>query len=282
MEIKLCFAMITFNSDFVLKECLENIYPYANQIVITHGCVKYWQDKGFTTSTDGTNHILNNFPDPEKKITVINQNANEKTELCKAYMAHVKPETTHLWCIDSDEIFKPMDILNVIEFLRNEDPAAVGFRSNTFYGGFKHIIGGFEKEHSFKRLLKYVPGCEYIEHRPPTLGVNGKEIEGKYVGGQELEERTGVTMYHYSYVFERQVREKIEYYENAVISKGNCIPNYVNEVWIPWSKAQDREGIEKKWNGVHEFMPNVRGAAKTEVFGGEHPEIIKAKFKEAN
>ena len=57
--------MIVFEGDYVLQECLEQVYPYAEQILIAEGPVEYWQRRGRTTSTDRTNEILENA----KKIT---------------------------------------------------------------------------------------------------------------------------------------------------------------------------------------------------------------------
>ena len=66
--IKIAFGMIVFEGDYVLKQCLEQVYPFASQILIAEGPVSFWQKQGRTTSTDETNKILDEFPDPENKI----------------------------------------------------------------------------------------------------------------------------------------------------------------------------------------------------------------------
>ena len=76
--MKLAFGMIVFEGDYVLRECLESVYPYATQILIAEGPVKYWQSQGRISSTDNTNDILDNFPDPENKIKVIHSHINTK------------------------------------------------------------------------------------------------------------------------------------------------------------------------------------------------------------
>jgi len=127
--MKICFAMIVFNGDCFIRQVLDSIYPYANQIIVNNGCVKYWQNQGFTGSTDGTAKILADYPDPDKKLIVINVNGAEKTELCQAYMPYVVPETTHLWTIDSDEVFTPAAIEKTMEVLEKRDPHSIGCRS---------------------------------------------------------------------------------------------------------------------------------------------------------
>ena len=68
MTVKIDFGMIVFNGDHVLKENLEPLYPFANQILITEGPVKHYRQLGYTTSTDNTVDIIKSFPDPENKI----------------------------------------------------------------------------------------------------------------------------------------------------------------------------------------------------------------------
>ena len=47
--MKIAFGMIVFEGDYVLKECLEQVYPFASQILIAEGPVSYWQRQGRTT-----------------------------------------------------------------------------------------------------------------------------------------------------------------------------------------------------------------------------------------
>lgn len=264
--------MIVFNGDAFLKPVLDSVYPYASQIVINHGCTRYWQDKGYTTSDDNTAKILAEYPDPENKLSVVNVNAEEKTGLCGAFMPLINEDTDYVWCLDSDEVFKPEHIEKTIEILKQENPASISFKSRTFFGPFSHYLTGFEREVGFKRVLKYAKGCTYVTHRAPTLSSE----TGRHIGADEMWKH-GVEMFHYSYVMPKQVSDKIGYYESAVISKGNCIPNYFEEVWLQWQFwPEERERLEKVNSGMHEFVyPKARGECYTAVFDGEHPEVIK-------
>ena len=118
--MKIAFGMIVFNGDYVLQECLESVYPYATQILIAEGPVRYWQDQGYTTSTDKTNEILDNFPDPENKITVVHGQFEGKDEECRAYMPHMRDDIDYIWNLDSDEVYKPEDIKKIISILEEE------------------------------------------------------------------------------------------------------------------------------------------------------------------
>lgn len=282
--MKITFGLIVLNSDFFLRHVLESIYPHAHAICIAEGPVDWWQKQGVLHSTDQTNEILRMFPDPENKLRIVHSKYPEKHEQCQAMFSMVPEDTDYLFCVDSDEIHP--DIPRIIDFLQKEQPTSLGFKSNSFFGGFEHIIGGFEQEHSFKRILKYTKGCHYRTHRQPTLSLNGKDIVGKDITGMQLYKATGIEMWHYSYVSAQMVHDKIGYYEGAVIAPGKCIPGYFNEVWMAWIHGTDAErlAIEQRWKGVQEFVPEARGECYTLPFN-EHPPVIfndldnlKAKF----
>ena len=153
--MKIAFGMIVFEGDYVLKECLESVYPYASQILIAEGPVQYWQDQGRTTSTDNTNLILNNFPDPEKKIKIVHGQFTEKDQQCNAYMKFLNEDIDYLWNLDSDEVYKSKDIEQMIDILDREKYTSVDVRSCSFYGGFDNYIGGFEQQSgNFHRIFR--------------------------------------------------------------------------------------------------------------------------------
>lgn len=280
--MKIAFGMIVFEGDYVLKECLEQVYPFASQILIAEGPVSYWQRQGKSTSTDMTNEILDNFPDPDNKISIVHGQYNEKDDQCRAYMQFIKPDIDYLWNLDSDEIYRTEDLKAMIEFLKKEQPTSVGVRSCSFYGGFENYLTGFElKTDNFLRIFKYVNGSTWLTHRPPTVQYpSGSDIKRKHVTSDELFDRTGIQMYHYSYVFPDQVFRKINYYKDSV-SRQNCIDNYFETVYLPWVLATEEKKlrIEKGYNGVHEFKPEVRGECYTANFTEKHPESIASNLE---
>jgi len=235
--MKIAFGMIVFEGDYVLRECLEAVYPYAEQILIAEGPVTYWRERGRTTSTDRTNWIIDNFPDPENKITIINSQYRDKDDQCKAYMPHMKNDIDYIWNLDSDEIYTSTDIEKIIDLLEKEKYTSVGVRSCSFYGGFDHYIGGFElAKDNFMRIFKVYPGATWKTHRPPTIvSPTGTEVlPEKHLDSDSLWGNYGVQMYHYSYVFPSQVKNKLEYYR-AAVSKENCHPDYYNQIYLVFS-----------------------------------------------
>ena len=275
--MKITFGMIVLNGDQVLEETLASVYPYAHQILIAEGPVSYWQQQGYTTSADGTNDILNSFPDPDNKIKIVHSQYTEKDDQCNAYMQFLDDETDYIWNLDCDEVFKPEDIETVISLLEKERYTSVGFKSITFYGGFDHYLSGFEEGAEFIRIRKVYPGSYWQTHRPPTIAhkIDNPWPE-KHLNFNDLADNYGVRMYHYSYVFPDQVYNKIKYYKEY-LSKENCIDNYFGRVYLPWitGDEQQRQAIEQRYHGVHEFKPAYRGECFTKEFTGEHPQVVK-------
>lgn len=276
--MKIAFGMIVFEGDYVLRECLEQVYPFASQILIAEGPVKYWQDKGKKTSEDKTNYILENFPDPENKIKIIHGQYFEKDEQCNSYISMLDDDIDYLWNLDSDEVFKSEDIKKIIDFLQKESPSSVSIKSCTFYGGFDHYLTGFEQNpDNFRRIFKITKGCKWLTHRPPTIDYpSGSNIKMLHVNGDELYNCTGSQMYHYSYVFPDQIYKKIKYYKE-VLSGDSSIEDYFNKVYFPWIEGTEEERIEIEnvYDGVHEFKPQFRGPCRTRKFEGNHPESIE-------
>ena len=73
---------------------------------------------------------------------------------------------------------------------------------------------------------------------------------------------------------------KHQYYSHY--AKGITIPNYVDEVFIPWviGSLEEQRAIEKKWKGVHNFTPSYRKECYPEFYFGEHPEEIEESMPE--
>ena len=203
--MKITYGIIVLNGDFLLRQVLESIYDSAHAICIAEGSVSYWNNQGVTNSTDDTLKIIKEFPDKENKIKLISGTWKEKTEQCQAWFNLVPNDTDYVWCVDSDEVHTPENIDKVKQYLKDKNPTSLGFKSDSFYGGFERVIGGFEALHDFIRVLKYFKGSKYHTHRQPCLSLNDNLIKGKHITGSQLFKDTGVSMWHGSYVSPKQL-----------------------------------------------------------------------------
>jgi hypothetical protein len=181
---------------------------------------------------------------------------------------HLIPkDTTHVWMVDSDEIWTPDSIQRTISHLDYFD--SVSFKPITFFGGFERTLGGFETRFEWIRIQRWYEGARWKTHRPPTVlapdGIPWRE-HGRHLESIEK-------FFHYSYVFPKAVKSKSGYYA----SRGGNIENWFDRVWIPWVLGNDakKQEIEQAFNGVHEWVPQNRGDAFTYPFTGQHPEEIQ-------
>jgi len=281
--MKITAVMIVFNGDHVLECSLKSIYEHVEEILIAEGPVKYWQDQGYSSSTDKTIEILKTFRDPQNKIKKLFSKYEEKNQQFQCALDLMTKKTDYILQIDADEVWEHSSIENLKRLLNERKPISVGVYSHTFVGcnkGFDRVMSGFEeKTDNFLRVFKFHDGCKFETHRPPTiLYPDGKRSgSGKeHIDSDEAFDYYGVSMCHYSYVWPSQVKSKIDYYK-AKISMNSCIDDFYKLYWLPWAKSKT---IDQKWEiektilGMHEFKPEIRGPAFTKPFTGKHPTQI--------
>jgi len=277
--VKISFGMIIFNGDYVLTENLKTIYPFAHEIVIAEGPTKHFQKMGYKESTDKTLDIINNFPDPENKIKLIQGQWNSKDEMCNAFL---KPMTgDYVWHVDSDELYFIDDIKKIITYLdKNQSTCfSMSFKLCSFYGGLDYKIGGFDEEFEVHRIKKIIPQkSRWKTHRPPTMiwPANGKTCKEMGHINHKTTASWGIRIYHYSFVFPQQVFLKGQYYYKR--DPNGIIPNYFRTLFVPWIDAkteEEKRKIETPTKGVHVWLPHRRGDAYTSRYSGKHPELIE-------
>jgi hypothetical protein len=231
-DIKITFGMIVFNAESILPEnmlslCVENVYPFAHEIIIVEGATKainhYWDGNtdSFTLdgkSTDNTIDVIKGFPDPLKKIQLIESRGfwNGKTEMCNKYASLATGN--YIWQLDSDEFWKHKDIHKIIDLLKKESPDAIHFMMNHFFGDFKHCIderqdNKWGNSEPLKRIFKHIPGKSYwFRHEPPEYVCDGKLCNnGKVINKYETL-KMGIKMQHYSYVSRTQAEFKDKFF----------------------------------------------------------------------
>jgi len=277
--MRITAAMIILNGDHVLKQSLQSIYDFVDEIVIAEGPVKYWQQQGIEKSTDMTIQILSDFYDPERKIRYVSEKYHEKDEQFQRALNLMQKVPDYLMQVDCDEVWTQNSLKGLQDLLKYRKPISVGVHSHTFVGGLDRVISGFEeKTDNFLRVFKWEKGCQFVTHRPPTIRYsNGNQTRGRgHIDSDDARDYHGVSMCHYSYVWPSQVKSKIDYYKSKV-SMQNCIPDFYDSYWLPWVKSaslEEKWEIEKKILGMHEFKPEIRGPAFTKPYVDEHPDSI--------
>lgn len=227
-SMKLSFCMIVVNGEPFIKYNLDSLYPHAHEIIIVEGAVKKYKHAATPDghSIDDTVNVIREYPDPDKKIKLIQRHGfwSEKVEMSNAYMEICTGD--YVWQVDVDEFYKSEDIEKIRCFLtENTRVTRLDLQTINFSHGFESIMKGASYSFGadkFRRIFKFKPGFRFLTHRPPKVINNDGKIcsDSNVVSAEELVDRLGVYMYHYSYIFEKSVKSKAHYYSQMDWGRG--------------------------------------------------------------
>lgn len=270
---KVAFLTIVLNGEPFLEPCLKSILPYGECFVV-EGSVGYWRERGITTSTDNTNVVLGQLLD---KSHVIHGTWDEKDSMLEAATSLIPNDCSHIFAVDSDEIWKPEDLERIIGILDDWDSCA--FKPYSFYGGFSRYMVGYEEQSppwGWQRVQRWYPHARFKTHRPPTvLAPDGRPWREHRHLSHEDTDKMGIRFYHYSYCLPKQTADKIDYYHYR--NPSGTIENYMQRVYLPWVRGNDtvKGSIEREFWGVHNEKPESRTDCFTLPFTGQHPKVIQ-------
>jgi len=118
--MKHCHFSILWNEIAFLKQKLPFLYKHFDQLIFYDLNIR-----SSTFSNDGGHEYIKNFPDPEKKITLIEKTnlkdvnryhgsgCIEKQQMFAVGSQYVKSDMDVFWCTDMDEFFKKSLIAKV-------------------------------------------------------------------------------------------------------------------------------------------------------------------------
>jgi hypothetical protein len=274
---RISFGIIALNAQPFLEYNLRALYPFAHQIIVVEGAVRAAASLAGKDghSVDGTRAMLENFPDPQRKIELVYARQEgftngfwpEKDDMSRAYAKRVTGDW--LWQVDSDEFYRQEDMEAVIELLES-DPAItmVSFPYKEFFGGFETVITGewhLQEYPLIHRLFKWEPGSRYVSHRPATVvDPTGVDLREKHWVKRPKRGIKPILIYHYSYVFPRQASQKVGYYSNVewTVAFRN------NQSWL----EQSYYGLRRPMFLSEKGWPHLQWL---ERFNHEHPEQIE-------
>lgn len=224
---RVTFGVIVLNGQPFTRYCLRVLYPFAYEIIVVEGACEAARAVSTADghSTDGTLEELARFKreeDPENKLQIITRDGfwSEKDEQSTAYAERATGD--YLWQVDIDEFYHTHDIRHVLGILQT-DPTitAVSFKFLHFWGGFDYLVDGWAFrdtwcERGIHRLFKWGQGFRYASHRPVTVvDPRGRKMTAiNCVSGDQLAAQD-IFVYHYPFVFPKQVTAKSVYYDQA-------------------------------------------------------------------
>lgn len=268
--IKISFGMIVVNGEPFIRYNLENLYPHAHEILVVEGAVEKFRHAATKDghSIDNTVRIIREFPDPERKIKLIQRDGfwPEKDDMSNAYMACCTSD--YIWQVDVDEFYKTEDIEKVRSFLTDHpDVTRIDLQTVNFWKGFKAVMQGASYcfgADQFRRVFRFRPGYRFLTHRPPTVIDAAGRVCGdtKVVSAEEMVQRFQIFVYHYSYVFTHGVETKADYYSRMGWGQGH-------EDGLAWAKGAWSQFSDPLRVHLIDFPPSW-----IVPFQGTHPDVI--------
>jgi hypothetical protein len=248
MEVNVTFGIIVLNGEPFTRYSIRALYPHAHEIIIAEGACGGARNIATPEghSRDGTLEILREIKrleDSENKITIVTAEdenhpdgfwPGEKLEQCQSFAKRATGD--YLWQVDIDEFYSDNDINKIKDLIAKDNSiSCISFKQFSFWGGFGYIVDSWYLSRYLSeiyRIFKWGKGYQYISHRPPTVinkeGIKLKEIN--FLNARQTQ-KMGITMYHYSCVFPKQVDEKVEYYQSSEWSKSVNTKWWADEVY---------------------------------------------------
>ena len=259
--MKISFGIIVIDGMPFIRHQLTLIYPHAHEIFICEGGDDEWEKlHGYRRSMDETLEVIENFPDPEKKIHLIQEHWVDKNHMCHEYSARVTGDI--VWHMDVDEFIDPVHIPFLVAlFEKYPEYDAMAPPQIVFWGDTRTIMGAQNggKEYVFEmpgidRIYRHKKGL--LIHHLPQRGYFDP-VEEKIIPAtlfpEEWLTRRGIYNFHFSYILPKAVRNKMKYYNERV--PGSVKPGWYQNVFLNFKNK--REEWIKSWFDIQPIDPTT-------------------------
>jgi len=198
------FFMIVFEGADLIENTLKCIYPHAYEILIAEGAVELMAKvKGYHRSKDGTVEKILNFPDPERKIILIQKPSAWKDKAEMKNMLIKLATGNILWQVDVDEMYLAEDIKRIRKIFKdNPNIDIVSFQAYHFWKDTSHIVIGDKWDRYEPRVWRRKGDLEYKYHNYPHR--DGKPYTSENFAEYKINKRI---RFHYGYVRNKKVIE---------------------------------------------------------------------------
>ena len=225
MTIKLVAGYRVWNAEPYLEASLKSVYDHVDAIVIMLSA-KPWG--GPAVPDDRTAEIIENFPDPDKKIRFVRGNWGNEVKQTNVLLDLVKKEgATHMLIVDYDEVYWPRH-LEAIRAACERGAGKVTVRIRCYW---KSLNWWIEPPEPLRAVV-----AVYLSEE--TMCVGARNIRTKR---QTLElPMTEAVLHHFSYALSTDlVKRKTESWSHRDDVQGT----WFERVWIPWDKSRDMENL---------------------------------------
>lgn len=258
--MKIAIGLIVFNGMPYLEKYIKHYTECEDidYVCISEGATANMKEVlGLknANSIDGSVDVIRGYlQHPKVRFTIAKKEYPEKMEQQNGYVNLVPDDCDYIWVADCDEFYHWADIKMIKQLLYYNGYTYAEFRMWHFWKGIDTVgIGGtgWGYDQVIDRIFKYYPGARFLNHRPITMtdrhGVSVKAIHPL------LAVHNPVRTFHYSYVTQKNVYEKMLYYTKTF--NRDYINNWYKPVWLAWNK-ENRHEIEAKYS-IHPSNPGA-------------------------
>jgi glycosyltransferase involved in cell wall biosynthesis len=243
-----------------IESTLANIYPYVDKIDIVEGAVQQAKHAASSDgySTDDTVKIIEEFPDPQRKIRLFRGHWRSKEDV----QAKLLEVCVGKWImfIDGDEAYLDSDLEQVREFcsvhLDGRIVYAVPERTLNFWHDFNHIAYSLNDKSPWGRKASAHPFLIWRDlaglnfkafHTYPCDGMGRNIIlDDVYVDRRAV--LNNLILYHYGHVKKpSNIANKLQYFKNR--GTGEVSGAVEEDPWFSGKMPPDM--VIADYNGVH-------------------------------
>lgn len=274
MKFKHCHFAILYNELPFLKQKLPFLYTHFDQLIFFDLNVGVFNPH---FSTDGSHEFIRDYPDPQKKITLIEKTdlsdvarfcgagSVEKQKMFAVGSSYVQDDVDVFWCTDMDEFFHK-DFIQKVEqvFLQDAGVNSVDMRHYMFWKNLDLILCSEEDDgfDMYSRVCRHKSGNLYghcsIHQQFPK---NHIVLDNRY--------------YHFAWVGENRVINKLKHYSEPPTGNPAYKEMYDNYLKQVWNKTPTHYNIPPgKVIGAPYMHPNMALQKGIKKFTGTLPPYI--------
>jgi hypothetical protein len=263
--MRISFCLIAYNEAVTLAANLRSLYTTAHEIIICEGSIALLRKQlGLATrSDDGTCELLEAFPDPQRKLRIIQREWQDKNEMSAAYAQVATGDL--IWHVDADEFYDDAALAGVPrEFERDPALLTLDVPMYVFWKSPQWVLAtadGDDRWFRYARVLRRTPGMS-VRHIPVRRVIEGRVDESGRRG--PLDDR--IVAWHYAWNDDARVRTKMELYARRDSSTTRA--DWLQEVWDRWT----HDSPPSDWpDGVH---PSTQWRLWPRRYDGRHPRSV--------
>lgn len=256
------FCLIAYNEAATLAANLQSLYPHAHEIIVCEGSIALLREQlGIgARSDDGTCELMEGFPDPQKKLRVIQRDWIDKNEMSAAYATLATGDL--IWHVDADEFYDEYTLAGVPrEFAADRSLNTLDVPMYVFWKSPGWLLAtgeGEDRWFRYARVLRRTPGMS-VRHIPVRRLIDGAVDESGHRGPRDAQ----ICGWHYAWNDDARVRTKMGLYSARDAKTTRA--GWLERVWDRWSP----EDCDSRWpEGVH---PSTQWRLWPRRFLGMHP-----------